>query len=59
VKSVEDAEGQGELAEDGPDRDGVQHDLLGCPKISQGLSRNSFRPTGVFWGTIDWKYIES
>ena len=28
VKSVEDAEGQGDVAEDGPDRDGVEHDLL-------------------------------
>jgi hypothetical protein len=31
----------------------------GCLKISQGLDRNSFRPPGVFWGTIDWKYIKS
>ena len=28
VKSVEDAEGQGDVAEDGPDRDVVEHDLL-------------------------------
>ena len=31
---------------------------IGCPKISQDLGRNSFRPPGVFWGTIDWKYIK-
>ena len=27
--------------------------ILGCPKISQGLGRNSFRPPVLFWGTID------
>jgi hypothetical protein len=33
--------------------------LVGCPKISQGPGINSFRPPGVFWGTIDWKYIKN
>ena len=32
---------------------------IGCPKISQELGRNSFRPPGVFWGTIDWKYTKT
>ena len=27
-------------------------------RVSQNFPGNSFRPPGMFWGTIDWKYIE-